>query len=1211
MPTSAIEDILPLSPLQEGLLFHALYDRESRSLYLTQFVARIGGPLNSSGMEQSAKTLVRRHPNLRARFRFRKSGEAIQVIGRDLSIDWTYVPIGELGSVRTEREVQRLIEADWLRGIDIEDTSLLRFTLIMESDESHRLVLTAHHTILDGWSTALLLRELFALYAAVGGVDILPAAGRFRDYLAWLKAQDSELAKRQWIGALSGISEPTYVAPALAGNIGAIPTDVTALLDRAQTKALKSSAQRCGITLNTMLQALWAIALGHMTGRDDVVFGSTVACRPVELPGSEEMIGLLINTVPVRVELRASDTLRDVLNRTQDQRSLLSEHDYLGLTEIQAAVGAGDGLFDTNIVFDNFPMSDYVIGLETDDLSVHSVTFRDSSHFPLTLVVEPRERLELRIHYRPDLFARDQVQSWVDTLLRWMEMVALDPDLPLAKFEMLSADERHDIICGVNDTFVQVPNGQCVHERYESQVVETPDATAVVFQEEHVSYSELNIRANRLAHHLARFEVQTGVCVGIHLDRGIELVVAVLAVLKAGASYTLIDPNFPPERSRKMLKEAGARTIVAHSALRDRLSFPELNFICIDQDTELIRRAASVNPRSGVQAGDAMCVMFTSGSTGQPKGVVSPHQAIVGSLVGQEYINFRSSDVVLQCSPVSWDMFAMELFAALFFGGTCVLQPGSNPEPAAIERLVSAQHVTIMYLSSSLLNFMLEEHPRAFDNVAWVATGGEPVSVAHIRGMLRDFPQIRVINGYSPLESMIFTVFHAIISDDLKRRSIPVGRPLANKRVYLLDRNLVPVPPGTVGELYMAGVGLAQGYCNQSAQTAERFVASPFGTPGERMYRTGDLLRWTRDGLLEFVGRADEQFKLRGFRIEPAEVEASILSSAAVAEARVFVREDRPGDRKLVAYVLGKNDSYFDAAALRGRLSALLPDYMVPSALVPVKQFPISPNGKLDRNALPKPEYRSDTCERRARDSLDEVLCGLFADVLGVSSVGIDDSFFDLGGHSLLATKLVNRARTVLEVELSLRQLFESPTVAALSGVVRNAGRARCAIARQDRPGVIPMSFAQRGLWFQNQSEGPNATYNMSLSVGLSGRLDRSCLQQALLDVVARHESLRTVFADGVDGPSQIVLSPDTFRPKVKVVATTRDRLEEQLHLAAREKFDLAQDMSLRVTLFKLSDDDHVLSVVVHHVVCDGLSIPLLARDLSAAYEARTLGRAP
>ncbi|MGR6921076.1 amino acid adenylation domain-containing protein [[Actinomadura] parvosata] len=671
----------------------------------------------------------------------------------------------------------------------------------------------------------------------------------------------------------------------------------------------------------------------------------------------------------------------------------------------------------------------------------------------------------------------------------------------------------------------------------------------------------------------------------MRMERGIELVVALLAVLKAGAGYLVLDPAFPGERLRGMVADAGAAAVLSPTGL-ERV------------------------PGAAARHDGVACVMFTSGSTGRPKGVAAPHRAITATVTGQEYAPFDT--VWLQCSPTSWDAFALELWGPLLSGGTCVLYPGPRPDPLVLARLIAEHGVGAMYLSASLFNVIVDECPGALAGLRHLIVGGEALSPGHVRRALDLHPGLRLRNGYGPVEGMIFLTTHPVtaVSDP-----VPIGTPLRGKRVHVLDARLRPVPDGEVGELYAAGDGLALGYLGRPALTAERFVADPYGAPGERMYRTGDLVRRRPGGALEFVGRADEQVKVRGFRIEPAEVEAVLARHPRVARACVVAREDVPGDRRLVAYVVPRPGGLAAVEELRAHAAGVLPEFMVPSAFVVLESLPLTGTGKLDRAALPAPASFS-SGQGEPRSELERALCGLFAEVLRLPRVGVHDDFFALGGDSLMVARLLSRIHGELGVEVGVRTLFETPTVAAIaahagpaSPSVPEAPPALPAPLPAPLPAApVPLSAAQRRLWFLDQVDA-GVAYNMPMLVRLHGPVDVPALRGALQDVVARHEPLRTVFTVHDGEPAQRVLP--AAAPGFTVAEVPAAELDERIAQAARHRFDLAAEPPIHAVLFTTGPDEHALLLVMHHIAVDGWSLPPLMRDLSLAYRARLYGRPP
>ncbi|MFE1251023.1 amino acid adenylation domain-containing protein [Streptomyces sp. NPDC058766] len=1192
MNQSAVEDILPLSPLQEGLLFHALFDPEKHSPYLAQFAVDLDGPVDSALLRASAETVIRRHATLRSGFRYRKTGEPIRVVRRDIPLDWREI---ETGQDDAPERIAELTEQDWARGIDVGGSSLIRFTLVRRTDRRHRLLVTAHHLLLDGWSFALLFQELFAVYSRAGDTAGLPPVRPYRDYLAWLARQDRAGAERHWAEALEGVAEPTSVASADSRS-GPPPEEVAVLLPSETTALLTGYARGNGVLLNTVCQGVWAVLVGSLTGRDDVVFGSTVSGRPAELTGADSMIGMLINTVPVRVRLDPAASVSALFEQIQAGRAASLDHDHLGLTEIQRVTGLPGAIFDTNVVFDNFPMHDYQVDSPDGALEV-GVTFRDSAHYPLTLAVEPGERLALRLHYRPDLFTAERAAELADRLVLLLEQVAENPDRPLGALTMLSPEQRDRVVRTWNDTAVELPE-TTLAELWAEQVRRTPEATALVASDERLSYAELDRRVELLAAQLAHRGAGPDRVVAVALPRSVELVVAILAVVRAGAAYLPVDLDHPAGRIAAMVEDAGPILVLTDSENAGALPGPTPKLL-LDEPVAPV----SARPEQPLPAHSAY-VIFTSGSTGRPKGVVVPHAAVVNRLLWmQSEYRLTAADRVLQKTPAGFDVSVWEFFWPLISGAALVLaKPGGHRDAAYLAELIQRESVTVTHFVPSMLQAFLREPAAArCTGLRRIISSGEALTAETRRELFDTLGSCELHNLYGPTEAAVDVTFRQCRRSD-EESTVPIGRPLANVAAYVLDAGLRPVPPGVVGELYLGGVQLARGYTGRPALTAERFVACPFSA-GERMYRTGDLARWTADGELEYVGRADAQVKIRGFRVEPGEIEAVLAGHPAVAQAAVVLREDRPGDQRLVAYAVPREPGLTDRE-LRRFASRSLPDYMVPAAVVLVEAMPTTMNGKLDRAALPEPD-RAPHAVREPRSPREEILCELFAEVLGLPRVGIDDHFFDLGGHSLLALRLLSRIRSVLGEGFEIRDLFAEPTVA---GLARLTGAARPALTARTGEEPVPLSYAQRRLWFLNRMERGEGTYNVPVAVRLTGTLDRDALAEALADLARRHESLRTVFPEEGGEPHPVTL--DTV-PGVEAVEVAPPDLADAMAERVRHRFDLTGDAPVRVTLFTTAPQEHVLLLVVQHIAADGWSLRPLLRDLGLAYTARRAGSAP
>ncbi|SDD25289.1 non-ribosomal peptide synthetase [Actinokineospora iranica] len=1140
-------DILPLTPLAEGLLFHA--QGPGTDLYTVQLSVDLDGPVDPTVLRRAADALLRRHPNLRSSFRTAPDGRAFAVIEPETAAPFRLA----------EPENLELVE----RETPFDQAPLIRFALARTGSTAHRLVLTCHHLLLDGWSLALVLRELFTLYATGGDHAPLAPVRPYRDYLTWLKAQDADAATAAWAAALSDVDGSRLVATEA-------PLDAPEQLTAALPSGLAALCAERGWTLNTFVQGAWALLLGALTGRSDVVFGAVAAGRPAELAGVENMVGLFANTVPVRVRLRPDETVADLLDRVQREQADLMAHQHLGLAEIQRAAGR-DRLFDTLVVFENYPMSPADLPDPGPGLRVTDVRGHDATHYPLNLTVMPTaDGFTLALDHRAPAIDRAAAESILDRLVA---LLTVDVDRAVSTVDPRRDGEHVELVGTVRTETRTLP------EIFRAQAALTPDAPALTGVALDQTFAELDARTDRIARVLAAHGVRPERAVALALPRG-EMVTGLLAVLKAGGVAVPLDPRYPADRLAFMLADA-APALVLTAGAEIPFDGPVVNVRDLP--------ACEAEPIAPTLA-DAAYVIYTSGSTGTPKGVVVDHGNLATLFRG--HCDTLIPDVAdgrrraAHTASFSFDS-AWEILLWLIAGHLLdVVADDVVRDAAALadylaERGVDAIDLTPTHLAAVVDEGLLDDgrHRPEF-----LLVGGEATPPALWQRLL-DVPGSTPFNLYGPTEATV----------DAYGWTRDGGYPVAGARLHVLDAFLRPVLPGVPGELYIGGPGVARGYLRRPGLTALRFVADPFGPPGSRLYRTGDLVSIDDNGVLVYLGRADNQVKIRGFRVEPGEIEAALTAHPSVSAAAVVARENR-----LVAYVVGG-----DPAELRDHLTDVLPAHLVPGAFVVLDALPRTPNGKLDRAALPEPaaEYRA------PRDPREQIVCELFADVLGVATVGVDDDFFALGGHSLTATRLVSRIRSVLDVELPIATLFAAPTPAGVSAALATGAAARPKLVAGTHPDVLPLSFAQQRLWFLHQLEGPSPTYNIATGLRLSGPLDVPALTAALDDVVGRHEALRTVFPS-VDGVARQVVR-DHADVGLTVLPSTEDTLSADLRAASRHCFALAVETPLRVTLFRLADTEHVLLLTLHHIAGDGWSFTPLTRDLGRAYAARLRGESP
>jgi amino acid adenylation domain-containing protein len=1233
---SGIEEILPLSPFQQGLYFHALYDRAAPDSYLVQYVARLAGPVDETALREAARALLDRHAALRAVFRQRQSGEPVQIIAASVPLDWTVHDLSGTSAVGQGAQLESLLASERARRFDLARPPLIRFTLVRLAPDRHVFALTNHHILLDGWSMPIVISDLFAFHAGKGAA--VPAL-RYRDFLDWLAKQDTVLAEIAYADALGGLSGPTILAGRSKRAQPARVTRITVTLDAAETGRLGEVARGMGVTANTVVQAGWGAVLGRLSGSQDVVFGATVSGRPPDLAGVEGLVGLCINTVPVRVRMAADEPVRDLLRRLQAEQAGLLPHHHLGLVDVHRAVGHAT-LFDTVVLFQNYPLAatehDLGAGLTLEDVEVH-----DGAHYPLRLVVVPfGGQVRLYLDYRPDLFDDDTARGIGDFLADFLRAVTNDPDrTTIATQAGLGPPGLAP--AGWNATDHEVPSVTLV-DLIEAQVARTPDALAVAAEDCRLTYAELDQRAGRLARVLADRGVGPGTFAAVMLPRSADLVTALWAVLKAGAAYIPVDPSYPAARIALMLRDSPATILISTSLVTTPgLDADATGLTRLDLDAaDVVRADRKLSPDPGPDCrrrpgpASAAYMIYTSGSTGQPKGVVIPHEGIVNRLLWmQDRFGLDASDRVLQKTPAGFDVSVWEFFWPLASGATLVVaRPEGHRDPDYLAALIRDEAVTTVHFVPSMLEvFLLAPGSSACASLRRVICSGEALP-GQTRDRFFDVIDAELHNLYGPTEASVDVTAWQCRPDDAGPE-VPIGRPIWNTRTYVLDAWLRPVPVGVPGELYLSGVQLARGYHGRPELTAGRFVADPFGSPGARMYRTGDLARWGPDGILHYLGRTDDQVKIRGFRIEPGEVESALMALDGVAQAGVITTEAAPGDTRLVGYVVPGPDlaEDLDPARLRRCLGGTLPEHLVPAVLVVLAEMPLTPSGKLDRRALPEVSQWG-TAEGTGRDprtAREEALCRLFGEVLGAPVTGIDDSFFDLGGHSLLATRLISRIRGELGIDLDIRAIFEAPTVALLGERCQLAASGRRpalrAAARDTTTplSATPLSAGQQRLWVLDQLEGPSPVYNLAFALRITGPIDLQAARAAVRDVIGRHEILRTVYEQGVDGPVQRVLPvPGPDVPLVEADAT-EDTLDELIALEIGTGFLIGSGLPIRATLFSLGDlvgdlvgdsvgdEQWALLINIHHIACDGWSLDPLVRDVAAAYSARCRGSSP
>ncbi len=1226
-----IADIWPLSPLQRGLYFQSTFD-DGTDIYTAQFSLDFGHRIDVARMRRAAARLLEENPTVRAGFVGDGVADPVQFIGVGLEVPFTEIDLTGLPPDQQQARARELMEEDRRLPFDLAAPPLWRMLLVHLGDVD-RLVVNREFIVWDGWSGALVVDQLLAFYA---GDDPRLSTAQFTDYLAWLGRRDPEAAAQSWRRAFTGFDEPTLLAGTVRDRSAVVPHRIESYVSEDVTAALRERARHAGVTLNALMNAVMGLLLSAESGRSDVVFGSTVAGRPTEIDGLDRVVGMFLNTVPIRVTLDPAETLADLLRRMQDEYVQRMEHEYLGLGEIQQAVGHGE-LFDTLFVLQNFKDA-ATMAAQSDRYGIVAEDSLDHTHYPLAVVVSPGDSLHVKIDYRHDLVPESRARALHERFLALLDLLTGDLARAVGTVDALTPTERTDAENEWRATLPAVEDAT-VAEMLLGRAARIPDRTALVFGEQNCTYGELSVRIEALARELIRRGARPEVVVALGLPRSVDMVVALFAVLRTGAAYLPLELDQPDGRLRTVVDDARPVLFVTTDSVRERLGLPAERSLCVDRagSSAPVRVAEALSdaelgafaPGSAGRLDHPAYVIYTSGSTGTPKGVVTPYRGltnmqrnhqdaifdpVVDSVGGRR---MRVAHTVSFAFDMSWE----ELLWLVEGHEVHVCDEELRRDSLALVDYCDAHRIDVVnvtptYATQLFADGLLDDADGGH-RPPLVLLGGEAVPDS-VWNRLRDTEGTLGYNLYGPTEYTINTLGAG--TDESVTPT--VGVPIRSTRAHILDSWLRPVPDGVAGELYIAGVGLARGYLGRFGLTAERFVADPFGTAGTRMYRTGDLVRRRPDGNIDYLGRTDDQVKIRGYRVELHEIESVLESHPAVASAAVIAVPDPlvPDTRRLAAYVVctgEPNDAAVDV--LLGYLRELLPDYMVPGHLQAVDALPMTVNGKLDVAALPEPELRPTVGSRAPQTDTERELCAIFAELLGIETVGAEDDFFELGGHSMIAMRVVSRVRTEFDVQLSIRDLFEARTVAALASRLPSAERAKPAIVAGPRPERIPLSAAQERLWMLQQMQRDSLPYHYAHVAVLHGTVDPDALRAGFVDVVTRHESLRTLVDATPEGAFQQILEPGTAVDDqlrfdyVDVTGETDPEAAARVLATARltANFDLRKDLPIRLTLVRVDTERYLVALALHHVATDEWSDAPLLGDLGRAYLARVAGRAP
>ena len=1040
-----LEDVYELSPMQQGMLFHTLYSPGS-GVYFEQSVFTIEGAFDFSAFEKAWRQVILRHSILRTGFVWEGVEKPLQIVYRNARVDIERHDWREFNADRQHNLLEKFIDDDQARGFDLAHPPLLRLALFHVAENSYKFIWSRHHLILDRWSRAIVLKELFSFYESFrkGVEPEIEEARPYAEYIGWLLKQDQAAAESFWRGSLRGFENPTEISLGHTSPASQTYESQSARLTSDATARLREFGRAQKLTMNTLVQGAWSLLLSRYSGENDVLFGATVAGRPADLVGVERMVGLFINTLPVRVNIPSQTGLLAWLHNLQAQQADQRQYEYSSLIDIQSwsDVPRGVPLFDSILVFENLPVE--ISSQETSsDLIIRADRGVGSkTSYPLTMIVNPGTELSIQAIYDCGRFDEESIGRLLKHFRVLLEDFSIAAERSVADLTLLDPLERDRLLYEWNTTaqdFVAEP----VHRKFEQQVRRTPHAVAVANGAQTLTYEELNRRANQLAQHLKHRGVGRDECVALFLEPDTEMVIGLLAILKAGAAYLPIDPDYPGERISFILHDAHVKIVLSSDTAANMLPNGKWETITIDGQCEDISGLSVTESDTGCCAENLAYVIYTSGSTGRPKGVAMPHLALANLLEWQqrEY-PLRPGTRVLQFSAFTFDVSFQEIFSTWLGGGTLVLtRKEARRDPFELWKLIeqeAIERIFLPFVALQQLAQVAESRPSVAAALQEIFTAGEQLEITlSIASLMRRLPTARLHNHYGPTESHVVTAFTVPSSEGDWMRFPSIGRPVANTQIYLLDKQLAAVPVGACGELHIGGVSLSRGYLNRPDMTAERFVPDPFtDKPGSRLYTTGDVASYLSDGNIQFLGRRDEQVKVRGYRVETGEVESALRQHPAVRESVVTVSEARSGEKRLVAYLVLQPEFSITTSDLRQHLQGRLPEHMIPSAFVVINELPLTASGKVNRRQLPPPDERQLALGETyvaPRTPLERDMATIWEQVLRAKQVGVYDNFFALGGHSLLATQVISRVNELLQIEIPLRILFEQPTVADLS----------------------------------------------------------------------------------------------------------------------------------------------------------------------------------
>lgn len=1212
-----VEDIIGLTPMQQGMLFHYLKDAGSGD-YFEQLSFRIKGKACIDTLKKAWNAVAASNEALRTIYRWDKLEKPVQVILKNVEVPVSCIDAKAVAEMERDHFIRQIRKQDVEKGVDISKEPF-RVTVVIFAGEEIEMLISYHHILYDGWSSAILIKEFMEAYTAIlHGKQLVPTDKlKYKEYVKW-QQQNKSGQLEYWKSCLDGYEEKALIPQnnrelgACAGT-GEYQEELSCELRAAMEQLCRTER----ITIATLIHTAWGILLQRYSNSDDVLFGTTVSGRTARLKGIEGAVGLYINTLPFRVITEDKETIGMLLQKLEMAARAREAYESISLAELQTEIGFknGAGLFDTLLVIENYPIEKQLEN-SAGEIKLEISHVREATNYDLTIGVMLGDRIKINIYYKQDKYQPEAIKRLLCHLRNILHEIIEDSQKLVSHIEMISGEEKKQLVNSFNATEMEYERKKTIHQLFEEQAEKTPYNIAVKLKDKHLTYIELNERANQLARLLQVRGIGADSIVGIMTERSLELIVGVMGILKAGGAYLPIDPEYPADRLAYMLEDSGAQIILTQSYLGDKTD-KKLQIIELDNEANYTGEVS--NLENSASADNLAYVIYTSGSTGKPKGVAVEHKSL-NNLIFSIYCRYDKSfgirDNCLSLTSISFDVSVFEMFLPLTNGAKLVLLDSDRIiDIQKLAETIIEEEITFTYIPPTILRAVYELLKASDKEIRLnkMLVGVEPIKDYILEDYLALNPGIMIRDGYGPTEATIAATMYQYGKEKPTGKNVPIGTPLNNTQIYILDRHLNVMPIDVPGELCIAGEGLSRGYINRPELTAERFVPNPFEA-GKRMYKTGDLAKWLPDGNIEYLGRIDNQVKIRGYRVELGEIEAQLIKHEAIKEAVVLAKEDKNNNKYACAYIVADKqltaEGGLTVAELRRYLSKELPEYMIPAYFVQLDNIPVNRNGKIDKRALPEPaeNINTGTEYQAARNELEQKLTEIWQRVLEVENIGIHDNFFELGGHSLKAMQIVNQIHKTLNMQISFKEFFDYQTIASLGEYLKNSeGMEYEQIEKLPKQDYYELSYAQQRLWIINQKEPGNTAYNMAGHMQFKESMDLQAVKKTLGQLIERHEGLRTSFKHIEGKPVQVIEEIVDFEVPLRDISSMEEadkqrKLKEIYTAVSEYVFDLKKAPLLTAELVRLRDNEYELILCMHHIISDGWSMSLLREEFTHLY---------